>query len=126
MTDIETIMDDPWSYWASYGNGKGYIAARLQRDGFDRLARAVRNGKLSAQFAKELAKTVPRDQLDAVTTAAIRWGPRRPIAWEWETAAELLKWAEDPERMRRERDQQNQADSCQVENHAEGQTQETK
>lgn len=50
-----------------------YIAARLRRDGFERLAINVECRKLSARFAKELAATVPSEHLDAVTEKGTRW-----------------------------------------------------
>jgi hypothetical protein len=65
----------------NYGNDQDYIVARLERDGFDRLALSVRYGRLSASFARELAATVPREHLDAMTDIAERFGPRRPEGW---------------------------------------------
>jgi hypothetical protein len=67
------------------GNDIDYIAACLRRDGFKRLARSVLTRKISAQFAKLLARTVPRERLDEVTDCVERHGPRRPSPWfGWE------------------------------------------
>ena len=66
----------------NYGNDRDYIIAWLTRDGFDRLALAVRLGRLSARFAKELAVTVPRERLNEVIEVVERWGPRRPPYWQ--------------------------------------------
>ena len=79
----------PEPSFANYGNGAVYISARLQRDGFDRLALLVATRQLSAQFAKELAATVPAKHLSAVTDRAVILGPRRPLTWDWEFALTL-------------------------------------
>jgi hypothetical protein len=73
----------------NYGNGRLYLAVRLERDGFPRLAFLVRTSRLSAQFAIELAKTVPPEHLDAVTDRAEIVGPRRPLWWDWQFALSL-------------------------------------
>lgn len=91
-------------YSGSYGNERVYIIARLERDGFERLALSVRRGKLSARFAKELAATVPAEHLEAMTTIAERFGPRRPPDWRgWPDELSLELWVRN-----------NQPDSCQV------------
>jgi hypothetical protein len=75
--------------WEGYGNGKAYIAARLDRDGFKRLAALVRSGKITARWAKDIAKTVPQEHLDAVIDRAELLGPRCPEWWEWQFALSL-------------------------------------
>jgi hypothetical protein len=67
-----------------YGNGAIYLAAKLNRDGFRRLAYAVEDGKISAQFAVHLAATVPSEFLDRVIDRAEILGPRRPDWWDWQ------------------------------------------
>jgi hypothetical protein len=77
----------------NYGNDSDYIVARLRRDGFDRLALSVQSGKLSARFAKELARTVPSEHLDEITKLAERFGPRRPPCWQgWEDFLTLVPY----------------------------------
>jgi hypothetical protein len=76
----------------NYGNDRTYIIAWLRRDGFERLARSVERGKLSARWAKELAITVPREHLDILTDFAEHCGPRRPEGWRnWETELDLAR-----------------------------------
>ncbi len=72
----------------NYGNDRDYIIAWLRRDGFLRLAKSVQSGRLSAQFAKDLAKTVPREHLDAATDRAENF-IRRPEWLEWQFALTL-------------------------------------
>jgi hypothetical protein len=74
-----------------YGNARSYIEGRLRREGFGQLARRVSEGRLSAQFAVTLARTVPRKRLNTVIKAAEFLGPNRPPDWEWRSALEL--WA---------------------------------
>jgi hypothetical protein len=85
----------------NYGNDREYIMAWLRRDGFDRLAESVRSRRPSARFAKELAITVPREHLDAVTDRAENFG-RRPQWWDWQFALTLSPTGEI------------QPDNCQV------------
>jgi hypothetical protein len=73
-----------------YGNQRDYIEDRLRREGHEQLADAVRAGRLSAQFAKHLARTVPRKRLHEAMLAAEFFGPVRPPNWDWQSA--LATW----------------------------------
>jgi hypothetical protein len=82
----------------NYGNDRRYIIDWLYRKDFALLAQSVAFRELSARFAKELARTVPREHLEEVTRIVIeRFGGRRPSPWfGWEDFLDIARrcgWA---------------------------------